>query len=174
MLNWQSRHPDDLLIRDLAHSGRAVHADELDRIVRRLAAAPFDPRTVAVRIRHRGVAYRGQILGSRAASLLYHLAQRVLIDAQWAMGTTADEYLADLRRAIRAPNARLVVYQDRGGCLAATLAPLPESVPPERRGPRALPFVFVVYSTDRGTIITGYQVSRLAAVRLPAEAQWLR
>jgi hypothetical protein len=48
----------------------------------------------------------------------YHLAKRVVLDHQWAFGTTAAQYLADLTAAVRDPRAQLAVYQRRGGHIA--------------------------------------------------------
>jgi hypothetical protein len=36
------------------------------------------------------------------------------------------------------------------------------------------PNLLVVYSADRGVLITGYQFSSLAHVRLPGEVVWLK
>lgn len=48
-----------------------------------------------------------------------------------------------------------MVYKRRGENIAAVFAE--NVVPEERRGPEALPYIFVVYSADRSKIITGYQ-----------------
>jgi len=40
--------------------------------------------------------------------------------------------------------------------------------------PVSLPDMLVVYSPDRGIILTGYQVSNLDRTGIPAEARWLR
>jgi hypothetical protein len=98
--------------------------------------------------------------------------KRVLVEEQWIEGTTAAKYLADLREAVRSPDARLVVYRRRGGPLAAVLAP--NTVPVLRRGPKPQPFLYVVYSADRGIIVSGYQASGLAEINVPAGARWLK
>ena len=77
-----SGHPADRLIRDLIRTGRAATGEEVARIIERMASAPFDPRSVPVGVRQRGLAYQGITLGERADSLTYHLAQRVLQDKQ--------------------------------------------------------------------------------------------
>ena len=97
--------------------------------------------------------------------------QRVIGDDQWAVGTTEAEYLADLRRAVRTAGSRLVTYSARGGALAASFGP--NTVPASRRGASAEPWLFVVYSADRGILISGYQASSLQAVRIPGDALWL-
>jgi hypothetical protein len=88
------------------------------------------------------------------------------------MGTTEAEYLADLRHGIRSPDARLVVYSARGGVIAATWGP--NTVPTYHRGSHPEAWLFVVYSVDRGMLISGYQASSLATVRIPGSARWLK
>lgn len=61
-----------------------------------------------------------------------------------------------------------------GGHIAVMVAPTDEVIPPERQGWRPFPQLMVVYSADRGMIVTGYQFSDLAQTGIPAEAQWLR
>lgn len=67
-----------------------------------------------------------------------------------------------------------MVYEARGGVIAATLTPVDLVLPPTRRGPDALSIVLVVYSVDRASIISGYQVSTPDRARIPREALWLR
>ena len=170
-----SQDPVGRLIRDLVRSGRTADLAELRQIIRRIASAEFDPRIVTVPIAERGLAYQGIVLGERAPSLEYHLVKRVLgqEDQQWAMGTTAAQYLDDLRRAVQADSALLAIYERRGGVVVAIITPTPDAVPEPRRGPRALPHTVVVYSADRGTIVTGYQAT-LREVRIPEGARWFR
>lgn len=105
---------------------------------------------------------------------MYHLIKRVVIERQWAEGTEFGEYLGDPRRAIRHPQARLAVYQRRGGILAVTITPTERVVPRERLGPLALPNLLVIFSANRGMIVTGYQYSSIEAIGIPKEAQWLK
>jgi hypothetical protein len=137
-----------------------------------MAAAPFDPRPRSVPLDLRGSTIDGVRLTQRAGSLLVHVAVRVFSDEQWARGTTTREFIEDLRAAVRYPSARLVIYGARGGYVAGIL--VPNVVPGDRRGPKALPLLFVVYAADRGTIVSGYQVSGESAIRLGGDARWLR
>jgi hypothetical protein len=147
----RSQHPTDQLIRELIQSGRATEPAEIERILDRMASAPFDPRAVRVPIHERGLTYGNRMILERADSLFLHLVRRVLIRGQWSIGTTPDQYLDDLRQVVRVQDINLTVYSRRGGSLAAALAPTNQVVPPDRRGPRSLPELFVVYSADRGT-----------------------
>lgn len=147
---------------------------EIDRIVERVATARFDRRVIPVPTTLRGQSYQGRALGAREDSFTYHLTKRVVDERQWAEGTTADEYLDDLRRAVRAPSARLAVYARRGGNIAATMTPTSAAVPPARRTPESLSDVLVVYSANRGIIVSGYQVSGLDRTGIPEGARWLK
>ncbi len=169
-----SRHPIDQLIRDLIGKRQVATAEASRAIVHRMANAPFDPRVRAVPEEYRELRHRGRPLGPRADSLLYHLAKRVVDEKQWAPDCTAEQYLADLRRAILAPDARLAVYRERGGHIAATLTPTDSVVPESRRGPNTQAKLLVIYAADRIIIVTGYQISSLATARIPQDAQWLK
>jgi hypothetical protein len=169
----RSQHPIDHLIRDVIVSRRLASPEEIAEIVNRIATAPFDPQPDVPVLRiHRGLVYQGQQLGARASSLTYHLIKRVVDDCQWVFGTSAAEYLADLREAVVSPDARLVVYNRRGGSLAAILAQ--NRIPLARRGDGALPLILVVFSADRGTIITGYQASSATETNIPEDGLWLK
>jgi hypothetical protein len=168
------RHSADRLIRELIASGRGASPDEIAQIVERMATAPFTTRLLHVPTRERGASYQGHILAARMPSLVYHLVKRVAIEEQWQWGTTLVRYLADLKRAVRDPTARLVVYERRGDFVAATITPTSRIIPAARLGLDALPQVLVVYSANSGMIVTGYQFSTLDQIRIPGEAQWLR
>jgi hypothetical protein len=169
-----SPHPTDRLIRALIQTGRRATLEEIERIVDRLATAPFDPRDRRVRVAERGLQYHGRTVRAREDSLFYHLVKRVVADGQWAADTTVEQYLTDLRHAARSPDARLLLYTDRGGRIAATITPTAAVLPAGRQGPRPLPNLLVVYSADRGIIVTGYQFPTLEEIRIPQEAQWLK
>ena len=169
----ESLHPIDVLIRELVNRVRAPAADDEATIPAHIALAPFDPRSdVTVPMKDRGLTYAGRSIGARASALVLHLAQRISGDAEWSETTGAEEYLADLRAAIRHPDARFGLYQRLGGFIVAVVAP--NDISPERLGPGAKPWLCVVYSADRGTIITGYQVEAIPPTGIPEDALWLR
>ncbi len=173
--HWHARRlgqdPSDQVIRELIQTGRQATPRELRDIVARIGSAPFSLQTSSMPEEARGITYLGQRLETRASSLLVHLVRRVLVDGQWAEGTDEHEYVSDLRSAVGDSSARIVVYERQGGSIAGILAP--NAVPAERRGPRALPWIYVVYSADRGTIVSGYQASGLQEIDIPASAVWL-
>lgn len=164
-------HPYDDLIRAIIRTGRQATPTEVQQILRHIAGAPFDPRVIAVPSNRRGLTYQGRTLGGYEDALFVHLVQRVVVDEQWADGTTEQEYLDDLHAAAGDPGAQLVLYQRRGGAIAAIFAP--NVVPAHRWGRHAEPWLFVVYAADHGTIISGYQVSGLQTLSIPGGAQWL-
>jgi hypothetical protein len=168
----RSQHPADRLIRELIQTGRPATTEEIDQIVERMATAPFASRLVRVRQELRGIEFEGEVFGARAESLRYHLAERILVNRQWVAGTTAAQYVEDLRHAVRHSRARLVVFERRGGPMAAVL--VSNMVPASRLGSRALLWIFVVYSADRGTIVSGYQASGLSTISIPEDARWLK
>lgn len=168
-----SPHPIDRLIREIIATRRPVPADEIDRIVDRIATAPFDPQAdIPVLMKHRGLTYLGQTLGPRASSLTYHVFKRVVDEGQWAFGTSAAEYLHDLREAVRSEGVRVAVYERRGGDIAAIVAQ--NRIPRGRLGRGALPSILVVFSADRGTIVSGYQISSGTPSNIPEAALWLK
>lgn len=169
-----SQHPVGRLIRELVRTGRAATTGDVRGIIERLAATPFDRGIVPVPTSLRGVAYQHHVLGAREDTLIYHLVKRVGGERQWPEGTTVDTYLDDLRRAVLAPAARLGLYERRGGHIAVTLTPTAEVLEVARRTPDSLPMLLVVYSADRGIILSGYQVSSLDRTGIPQEALWLK
>jgi hypothetical protein len=169
----RSQHPVDRLIRDLIATKRQPSSSEIAAIVDRIATAPFDPRLrIPVLNGHRGISYQGQTLGARASALDYHLVKRVMIERQWAHGTSAVDYLSDLHEAARAPDAQLALYDRRGGSMTAVVSW--NRIPHTRRGTDSLPWLLVVFSADRGTIVTGYQVSSEHPDNIPEDVPWLR
>jgi hypothetical protein len=169
-----SRHPVDILIRQIvAGQWRATESD-VEQIVARMAAAPFDPKLEPVPPPLVGASYLEYDLADHGPAPIVHLVQRVIGDDQWRSGTTLSQYLDDLRMAVRSPHARLTVYRRRSGAIAATLTPTASVVSPENLGGDPLPGLFVVYSADRGIILSGYQVSGLETVSIPGDALWLK
>ena len=168
-----SGHPIDLLIRELIETHRNADPDEIGRILDRIATAEFDNRLVRTRSGERGLIYSDRRLMRWDNSLFVHLVRRVVGGEQWAPGTTAEEYVHDLRRAPRVQGAALAVYARRGGSIAAVLAPTALVVPAGRLGSRAYPTLTVIYSADRGIIVTGYQAPSRAELAIPEVARWL-
>jgi hypothetical protein len=169
-----SQHPVDQLIRELIVTNRAVTSIEIDAIIARMATAPFDARVLPLPRRYHGMSYLERIIDPREPALFGHLVQRVIGDGQWPRGTSEAAYLADLRAAVRHASARLTVYRRRGGAVAAVVIPTTDVLSADRQGPRALPMLFVAYSADRGTIISGYQASDLRTLTIPEHALWLK
>lgn len=158
----------------LIHEEIEASPDDVDRIVRRIATAPFNQHPERVHARLRGVTYGSIVLGRMAPPLNLHLAKRVIEEEQWAVGTTADEYLNDLRRSVLHPAASVLVYARANGLVAATISPTDDVVPADRRGVNALPSLLVIYSARHGNVRTGYMFSALTKLNLPEGIRWLR
>ena len=155
-------------------TARQPAPEEIQQIIDRTATAPFNPSVVPVRVEHQGLTYQGRTLATREDSLTYHLIQRVVVEGQWAHGTTAGQFLADLQHAVRDPSARLAIYQRRGGAIAATVTPTDRVLPPGRRGANSERNLLVVYSADRSMIVSGYQFSEVTSTGIPKDARWLK
>src|SRR5687767_9844683 len=98
-----SLDPTDRLIRELLRRRRTATSAEIASIQNRIGSAQFDTRMVQVPPREQRLTYSGQTLGTRAAADLLHLVRRILVDRQWALGTTMSEYLGDLHTAVVDP-----------------------------------------------------------------------
>lgn len=168
------QHPVDRLIHEVVRAGREITSTEIEQILERIATAPFNPQVVRVPVEERELSHYGEILGERVSSLTYHVFKRVVVEGQWALGTTTADYLTDLRHAVRHPDAHCAVYYRRGGVIAATVTLTRAVVPRARLGPNAQPLLFVAYSADRGVLITGYQIRSLDTIAIPESARWLR
>lgn len=160
------------LIREIIRSSRVATDQEVDRIIRYMATAPFSDQLIPVPVELRGQMYFGHRIGARADSLTVHVLARVLSDRQWMVGTTPAEFCADVQAAVLHPSAHLIVYRRRSSYIAAILSE--NIVSPARRGPRSMPLLFVVYSLERGSIISAYQASDVDQISIPGDALWLR
>ena len=160
------------LIREFLNPKRAPTEEEIKRILDHVAKAPFRSAMTRVKKEIQGQVFLGRELRTKEPSIIAHLAKRVLSEEQLADGTTPDQYLEDLRSVIGDPELRLAVYARRGqglylGCSA------PNRLLASRLGRKPEPYLWVVYSTDYGTIMSGYQGSALDRVSLPEEVRWL-
>src|SRR3990172_1768940 len=160
------------IIKALIEGKKRATESEVREIIARVGDAPFAVRLVSVPDRLKDVVYSGHRFGAKAPSNLVHLAKRVILEKQWKLGTTLDEYEQDLRSAIRHEYAHVVVYRSRGINHLAVLSPT--IVPEARLGSASEKQVWVVYDADHDTIVTGYQVPGIEAVRLPKDARWLK
>ncbi len=145
----------DTLIVELIESGRQATDDELSRIVAHMAQAPLASRL----IRPPGwlreeLARLGITMPARVPAGEAHLLKRIYYDRQWLVSTTIDQFVADLRLAIRHRDARVWTYEYFGEPCVGLLA-----LSHIRGTPGAKPYIFVVYSARYRTLTTGYQAS---------------
>ena len=114
------------------------------------------------------------MLRNREPSLLVHFVKRTLSEEQWSTTTTIDDYAGDLRRAALAADAQVLAYTRWGDRFAATITPTRQVVPEQRLGRKACPNLIVIYSADRGVVVTGYMFTGLPDLNLPGDVLWLR
>ncbi len=145
----------DTLIKELIQSGRQATDDELSQIIDHVTQAPLASRL----IRPPGwlreaLAQRDITLPARVSAGEAHLLKRTYYDQQWPVDTSLDEFVADLRHAIRHQEAHMWTYEYFDEPHVSFLAPS------HIRGtPGAKPYIFVAYSARYGTLTTGYQAS---------------
>jgi len=160
------------LIRELVGTKKTLSDKQWERVFDHVSQAGFATRQVAVEKELHGVIFQGQPLKARAGSLRAHLAKRVLLEGQWAEGTTAEQYLTDLKSVINAPDLQKAVYRSKDGQIVLGLLGR-NRLPPERMGKNPKQFLWVIYSTDYGTITSGYQVSGIEWIRVPEGVRWM-
>jgi len=145
----------DAIIIELIESGRQATDDELSQIVNHVAQAPFASHWVRLPTWLRGALVRfGITVPTRLPADEAHLIKRIYYDRQWPVGTSIDEFVADLSFAIRHPNARVWTYEYFGEPYVGFLAPSHIQDAPGTR-----PYIFVAYSARHGALTTGYQAS---------------
>lgn len=167
------QHPVDQLIHGLIDARYAATAEDIESIRERMATASFGATPTTVPRVYRGLTSLGRTLADRDDPLFLHLVERVIADRQWTAGTTAGRYLTQIRQAARQPDARLLVYRRRGGAIAAVVTETATVVSPNDRGPGSFPLLAVIYSADRGILLSGYQASSFDTLGIPEDARWL-
>ncbi len=165
-------HPDVLIRELIADPERPATLEEVAKILEHVAQAPFNTRMIGVSAELVDLEFLGGRLRARQDSLTAHLAARVLRDKQWREGSTKEDFLSDIKRAVLHPNAALAVYETRRTNFAGVVAP--NTVPADRRGSDAGDYIVVLYSADRGRIITAYQAEDENSTRIPERARWTR
>lgn len=168
----ETSHPDDLIRELIADPERLATAEEVAKILEHIARAPFNTRMIGVSAELVGLEFLGEELRAQEDSLTAHLAARVLRDKQWREGSTKEDFLSDVRRAVLHPNAALAVYETRRTNFAGIVAP--NTVPVDRHGSDVGDYIVVLYSADRGRIITAYQAEDENNTRIPERARWIR
>jgi hypothetical protein len=150
---------DDLIL-DLIATGRQATREELAVIIAHVTQAPFASYLARVPGKLRQLlAKRGMTLPARLPSLEIHLLKRIYDERQWLIGTTADQYVVDLHRAVAHPDVQVWTYRYFEQPVAGFMAPSHVQDAPK---PEA--YIFVAYSPLHGTITTGYQASDISHV----------
>jgi len=160
------------LIREWLNPKRKPTEAEIRKVLDHVAKAPFSTRPVAVDKSIRGQVFQGRKLGDREPSIIAHFAKRVLINRQWTGDVTPAEFVDHLHFAFLEQSAKRAVYVGHDQrTYFSVLAP--NTIPSDRLGSDSQPFLWVVYTADYGTIVTGYQVPGIEEITLPAKVRWL-
>jgi hypothetical protein len=156
---------EDSLITELVAQCRQASNEELERILGHVAKATFSSRPLPVDERLWGILYQGEVLDqeSRLPSVEGHLLKRVYVERQWPAGTTVEEYVTDLHRAARHPQARIWTYWHAGSPCVGILSPSHVENVPE---PQA--YIVVVYDARFSRIRTGFQASGVDSIPAPS------
>lgn len=150
----------DTLILELIETRRQASPEELALVIAHVAQASFATYQARVPIKLRRVmASRGTTLPPKLSSLEIHLLKRVDEEQQWPPGTTAQQYVADLHRAIVHLDVQAWTYRYFAQPFVGFLAPSHV-----QGAARLEKYLFVAYSPLYSTLTTGYQTSAIIAV----------
>ena len=148
------------LIQELVRSLRKATAIEIEAVIAHVAKAPF--ATYLARVPNdlrRALEQKDIAAPAKLPSLEWHLLKRIYDEQQWPTTTTADRYITDLQQSILHPAVGIWTYQYFSRPCVGFLAPSHI-----QDAPLPLPYLFVVYDPQYGTITTGYQASGLSTV----------
>lgn len=141
----------------------------------RIATAPFNMDIQNPHPVERTLTHQGNALGARVDSLTLHLVRRVEAEKQWAVGTTAGEYVGHLHQAAQEDSGHIALFRQWGiRDIVAIIVPTHRVLEMRQRGPKWEPNLVVLYRADRGMLISGYQFSTMDAIHIPDDALWLR
>jgi hypothetical protein len=150
----------DALILELIETGHQASPEELATIIAHVAQAPFATYQARVPIKlHRAMVSLGRILPPKLSSLAIHLLKRVDEEQQWPVGTSEQQYIADLHRTVAHPDVQIWTYRYFTQPFVGFLAPSHV-----QNASRLEKCIFVAYSPVYGTLTTGYQASAIAEV----------
>lgn len=155
---------------------RTLSGAELERVLRHVARAGFDP--------HARENVRGPIVGltrpaggqvqrgDRLPPAEVHYLRHVVYRQEWPVGTTHAGYLASIREVVEDPASRVLVGRYQG---AWQLSVVRESA--ALRGPEGFPLLLVDYRVTTGHWVTAFQLrDGLAGItaRGREDITWLR
>jgi hypothetical protein len=163
------------LIVEVASGARRLTAAEMDRVLRRVAAAGFDPHArETARGMLAGIEWRGRTLrgADRLPPMERHYLRHVLRVPEWPIGTTPDEYVASIQA---------VILDGTSGVYTSLYRDAPQLGVIRRsgalRGPEGTDWVLVEYRLETGHWTTAYQPLRgLLDLKGPERGalRWLR
>jgi len=107
----------------------------------------------------------GHVIGERERSIYIHLAKRIQ-QGQWDRSTSPEGYLNDLQAFTKRDDVQVLLYERRGGNMAAFIGPAPQGGDESN--------MIVIYSADRGMIVSGYRFGNFSDLNLGTNQRWLR
>lgn len=167
-----NRRPVDKLLTEILAGQVEVTDGVVDRIARHVARADFYEGVVPVKADIVGKEYLGRVIEKREDALFAHLVKRVLGDKQWADGTTEAVFAKDLRNVVRKNDFGMALYERHGGTMLMVVGD--NNLAKSHKGEKPEALLAVLYSANRGKIISGYQASSLDTLDIEENAIWLR
>lgn len=143
------------LIIEIIESGREATDDEIQRIREHVAGVGFEPGGwTKAGIHIHGLLWNGQIIHSndRMSNLIAHFLRHTVAQQEWPTGTTLDEYIASLRRAVEDPEGGIALEKRFHQWQLSFIADARESQGLKSRG-----WILVGYPVEYGYWATGFQ-----------------
>ena len=150
----------DKIILELVATLRFAAEDEIATLIAHVAQAPFASYLARVPNELRQLLAQHNVqTPAKLPSVEWHLLKRIYDERQWPKGTTTDDYIKDLQQAVQHPEVAVWTYRYFGRPYASFLAPSHLHF-----APLSLPYIYVAYDPQYGTITTGYQASGYGTV----------
>ncbi len=146
--------PDRLIV-EAATGARELTPDEISRVLEHVARAGFTPAADAqAGGRIAGVIWQGRTLrgSDRLTSAEVHYLRHVVVQGEWPVGTTLNEYLDSIRAVIMDPASGLLTSQLHGEWQLALVRRSGMW-----RGPAGFPWLVVEYRVALGHWVTAFQ-----------------
>ena len=163
----------DRLIREVAETGRQATDAELQQIREHVTQAAFDPNArERVRGQLAGLVWQGKTL--RGSDLLppsdVHYLRHVIHREEWPAGTSMDNYLESIVRAVLSSEGGVLLGRFQGVLQVGFFGPAGLL-----RGPDGAEWILVEYRVDTGHCVTAYQVDLDTALRNSARSdlRWM-
>lgn len=143
------------LITEIAESGREATDNEIRRIREHVAGVGYEPGGMTKAGGPiDGLLWQGQAVRSndRIENAIVHFLRHAVAQREWPPGTTFDEYIASLRRAIADPNGWISIERPHRQWRLSFISRANDAAGPDSGG-----WILVGYPIEYGYWSTGYQ-----------------